>query len=137
MPEELVNEITQAITDVNVNASKGSTTNIRHSLLNGLLSTGWSSEVAVSSNSEITITSVKNMVGLCLQTGNVARMYADLLKLQKLYIDDAISAAVMVVPSPEVAKILGSNITNSARLQNELQVFKKVIYMPIVLIAME
>jgi hypothetical protein len=49
--------------------------------------------------SDKTVTSMKDEVGLCLQTGNMARMYADLIKLLTLYLDNAIKAAAIIVPS--------------------------------------
>lgn len=51
----------------------------------------------VAKGSDITITSMRDEVGLCLQTGNMARMYADLIKLQTLYLDNAIKSAVIIV----------------------------------------
>ena len=85
----------------------------------------------------MTITSIKNEVGLCLQTGNMARMYADLMKLQTLYLNNAIKAAVIVVPSEPVAKLLGSNIAQAKRLTRELDIFKKAYHVPTLIFALE
>jgi len=93
--------------------------------------------VAVAQGSDITITSMKSEVGLCLQTGNMARMYADLIKLQTLYLNNAIKSAVIVVPSEPVAKILGSNIAQAKRLARELDIFKKAYYVPTLIFALE
>jgi hypothetical protein len=85
----------------------------------------------------MTITSMKNNVGLCLQTGNMARIYADLMKLQALYLDNAIKAAAIVLPSQPVASRLGSNIANAKRLERELEIFVKVYHVPTLVFALE
>ncbi len=85
----------------------------------------------------MTITSRKDNVGLCLQTGNVARMYADIIKLQVLYFDSGISSAAIVVPSQEVAKIIGKNIAQAKRLERELEIFKKAYHVPTLVYALE
>ena len=85
----------------------------------------------------MTITSLKDQVGLCLQTGNMSRMYADLMKLQTLYLDNSIKAAAIILPSKDVAKILGDNIAAFDRLERELEIFKKAYHVPTLVISME
>ena len=74
----------------------------------------------------MTITSAKDDIGLCLQTGNMSRMYADLMKLQTMYLNNTIKAAAIIVPSQETAKLLGDNIAQAKRLERELAIFKLV-----------
>jgi hypothetical protein len=137
VPNRIIAEIAAAIESVTLRAERGSTDRIRDEITNYLLYRGWSKEVPVSKDSKMTITSVKSDVGLCLQTGNVARMYADLLKLQTLYVDSAIKSAVMIVPSQPIARQLGQNIAHAARLERELEIFSKVIHIPLVVFSME
>jgi len=85
----------------------------------------------------MTITTSREQVGLCLQTGNMARMYADLMKLQTLYLDGAINVAVIVLPSSATAKLLGSNIAAAERLERELVVFRKTCHVPTVIYSLE
>jgi hypothetical protein len=85
----------------------------------------------------MTITSMKGEVGLCLQTGNMARMYADLMKLQALYLDNAIKAAAIVLPSQPIALLLGSNVAQAKRLERELEIFRKAYYVPTMVFALE
>jgi hypothetical protein len=85
----------------------------------------------------MTVTSIKDDVGLCLQMGNMARLYADMLKLQTLYLNDAIKSAVLVVPSRPVANILGDNIANSNRLEGELEIFKLAFSVPALVFSLE
>jgi len=130
VPLDIQEEIGAAITACSVKPVKRSAPKIRESILGSLKGAGWSSEVAVAKGSDVTITSMKADVGLCVQTGNMARMYADLIKLQTLYLDNAIQSAVIVVPSNRVAKLVGSNIAEATRLERELQIFKKAYHVP-------
>lgn len=137
VPADLLAEVQQAITKVKLKLINGCAPDIRTAILGGLTTKGWSGEVALAADSEITITSAKNKIGLCLQTGNMARMYADLMKLQKLYVDGAIIAGIMIVPSAPCAKKLGSNLANATRLSKELKIFERVITAPLVILALE
>lgn len=131
------NEISSAICAVDLRVTKGSASTLRSALLAGLIDRGWSKPVSVSRDSALTITSIKANTGLCLQTGNMARMYADLLKLQKLFLDRAIHAGVMIVPSEPMAKAMGQNVTHACRLERELEIFESVIDIPTIVFAME
>lgn len=137
LPAALQREIVAAIAAITVRPTRGAATKVRAAFLGSLKSSGWSSEVAVAGGSDMTVTSMKNEVGLCLQTGNMARMYADLMKLQTLYLDNAIKAAAIVVPSNPIAKLLGSNVAEAKRLQRELSIFKKAYYVPTVVFGLE
>jgi hypothetical protein len=70
-----------------------------------------------------------------MQTGNMSRMYADLLKLQHMFLSNTIKVGAMIVPSHAAAKNLGDNIANADRLMRELDIFRKVIHMPLVVFA--
>lgn len=130
-------EIESAVNRCAIRPALRTATKIRTTVLSDLVKCGWSGEVAVAAGSGITISSSKNNVGLCLQTGNMSRMYADLIKLQKLFLDDAIKAGIIVMPTASAARALGSNIANATRLEKELGMFRKVLHMPIILFAFE
>lgn len=117
--------------------SASSKKRIRDAFIGHLHEKGWSGEVTVSKDSGITVTSTKSSVGLVLQMGNMSRIYADLMKLQALYMDGHIKAAAFVVPSATVAKKLGSNIAASTRLVRELEIFRKVYTVPTLVFALE
>lgn len=136
-PESLRKEIEKAITTVDVYLKKGAASQIRGAFLGELYVSGWSQELLLSPGSNITITSIKSRVGLCLQTGNMARMYADLLKLQTLYLNGAITCGALVLPSSPVAAKLGSNVANATRLERELEIFKKVFNLPTLVFSLE
>ena len=137
VPPRTKEEIEVAIASVQVRPERGATTRIREAIISSLMSHGWSSEVPVAKNSDMTITSMKESVGLCLQTGNMARMYADLMKLQTLYLDNSISAAALILPSQPLALVLGDNIAHSLRLERELEIFRKVFHVPALIFGLE
>lgn len=133
----LKREIQKAIEGIDVFIKNGAARKIRDEFLAALVVAGWSGELVLSPDSNITITSSKSDVGLCLQTGNMARMYADLLKLQALYLNGSISCGALVLPSAPLAAKLGSNIANAARLERELEIFKKVYSLPTLVFSLE
>ena len=75
---------------------------------------------------------------LCTQTGNMARMYADLLKLQALYLDENLKAAIYLIPTKACANAFGGNVANYERFLNELRnIFSRVITVPMVVIGFD
>lgn len=130
-------ELESAISVVSVKPARGASSKIRNQILSHLKTDGWSGSVAISNNSRLTITSMKQDVAICLQTGNMARIYADLMKLQTLYLDESITSAAIVLPSYEVARLLGSNIAQATRLERELEVFQKSYTVPTLVFEME
>lgn len=133
----LQKEITNAIAAIAIKPAVGAASKMRDVFLANLKGSGWSSEVSVSRDSDMTITSLKDGVGLCLQTGNMARIYADLIKLQAMYLDNSIKSAVIILPSHPLAKQLGSNIAQAKRLQRELDIFKKAYHVPTLVFSLE
>lgn len=137
VPDHLKQDVVTAITGIAVKPTKGATTKLRDAFLENLRAAGWSGEVPVSKESKMTITSTKEEVGLCLQTGNMGRMYADLLKLQAMHLNKSIKAAIVIVPSHPISRLLGDNIANARRLERELDIFKKAYSVPTLVFALE
>lgn len=133
VPSDIKKEITDAISNAKTTPAKRSSPKIKDEILDFLQQGGWSAEVELDPVSRITITSCKKRVGLVFQTGNMARMYADLLKLQTLYLRETIIAGVFIVPAYEAAQLLGDNITNFDRLTKELPIFERAITVPILI----
>lgn len=126
-----------AIDDLDVGFGYVETNKIQGGILDYLQRLGWSNSVKVANGTNITITSMHNQVGLAIQLGNVSRIYADMLKLQSLYLDEKISSGIIIVPHydylPNLSKKGGmDNRINHARLFRELPVFSKVITIPLV-----
>lgn len=131
-------EIENAVVECVIPPSKGAASKIGDAIVGALNKSGWSGEVALAGRaSKISITSMKQESGLCVQTGNMSRIYADLLKLQHMFLSNTIKVGVMIVPSHSAAKKMGDNIANSDRLTRELEIFRKVIHMPLVVVAFD
>jgi hypothetical protein len=132
-------EIAHAVAAMTVQLRRGAATALRDQFIEALMVAGWSGEISVSPNqSGMTITSMKAGTGLCLQTGgNMSRIYADILKLQALYVDGVISCAVFVLPSALVARALGDNVAQADRLVRELAIFRMVITLPLLVYSLE
>jgi hypothetical protein len=137
VPSETLDDVRQALASNRIRIARGASSKIKGAVLAELRSRGWSADLALHPNSRITITSIKGQVGLCFQTGNMGRMYADLLKLQALYLRGDITSGILIVPTAPCAQVLGSNIANYERLVGELAIFEHVISAPIVVVGIE
>src|SRR5436305_984736 len=101
VPHSIVEEIKSAVPS---RPAIMSATPFRDAILARLRgSNGWSGEVKLSPDAKITITFCKEGVGLCVQTGNMARFYADLMKLSLLHTQERIYGAVFVLPTHALA----------------------------------
>jgi hypothetical protein len=130
-------EIENAIANRKVTIARGKASELRDDILRSLTNAGWSPEVEIDPTSKISITSIKKRVGLCLQTGNMGRMYADMLKLQTLYLRESITTGVFILPGANAAKKLGDNLANFDRLVRELPIFERTITLPILIAAID
>lgn len=137
VPAHIVEDVVAAAAAIDVRIEKRAAPHMRNQFVGELRTRGWSSEVTVARESDMSITSMRDGIGLCLQTGNMARMYADLIKLQTLYLDNAIQGAVLVLPSQPVAIAIGDNIAQAARLERELEIFRKAYYVPTLIVSLE
>lgn len=138
LPPIEAQEIVDAIETCQTPIDRGYGTDLRNEMLDKLKKQGWSDKVQVAQESRITIASQKNKIGLGIQTsGNMSRMYADLIKLQQMYLNDAIRVGVLILPTSAAARQMGDNLANSDRLEGELSIFSKVIHMPLVVLSFE
>lgn len=135
-------DLDEWITDVfnapSITLEPHATNAIRDHVRNELTTEGWSDEVPIAPNfTGVTIFSQKEELAIQIQTGNVSRVFYDLLKLQYLFNRSKIEAAALAVPTKSGAQKLGSNIANYERLCAELQLYDRVITVPILVIAFE
>lgn len=137
VPDSIVAGVVKIIGDINPTLSKKTVTSIKESIRERLEKEGWTGEYRLDATSRITISSYLKGIGLCFQTGNVGRIYADLLKLQTLYTKGNITAGIIIIPQIKTAKELGANMANYERLIRELPIFSQVITMPIVVIGFD
>jgi hypothetical protein len=101
-----------------------------------LLGDGWVKGLTVG-NSHLSIGYVFGEVGMCIQLGNTSRVYADLLKLETLFRLRTISQAVLVVPSAEYSKSLGTNYASFNRAEQDIKALSTTISVPILLISID
>lgn len=132
IPAKTLEQVKAAV--VNASSFKEATAT-RDSILQTLRNKhGWSDKVKISTDSNISITSHKDDVGLCFQTGNMGRFYADLLKLEFLYSEQRIKAAFYILPNNALSKVWSANIANFERLKNEVSIFAKILHTPLYII---
>lgn len=120
-----------ALQDISWQLADG-TQDFRDRLMLELGRDGWSDPVRVDTVSKISITSVFDKTGLCAQTGNISRVYADLLKLETLYKKKIITGGIYIIPTKRWGKYLkASNMASYERLIEELRVFDATITLPL------
>ncbi len=101
------------------------------------LNEGWALNVDLDQGYKLKVFAQKDDVAFQLQTGNMSRAPYDLLKMQYLFQSQRIEAAALALPTKRAANLIGDNIANAERVINELQLFDRVITVPILVIAFE
>lgn len=134
-------ELDEWITDIfeapSISIGKGCTNDIRAHVEGELRNAGWALDVPLDQNSKLEITALQGDIAFQLQTGNMSRAPYDMLKLQYLFQSGKIEAAALAVPTTFAARKMGSNIAHADRIVKELELFDRVITVPILLIAFE
>ena len=126
--------VTNAIKNTKCELKKHSAPMLKKKLIQKSIEEGWSGQLRIDKKTRITITSIKDEVGLCIQLGNVSRMYADLLKLQVLYNKSVIKAAIIVVALNASAKKMNGNMASFERLEREYALYDSIITVPCIVI---
>jgi hypothetical protein len=135
---ELDDWITDVFNAPAITVESHATDAIRDHVRGELTQQGWSGEVPIAPHfTAVTVFSLKDDLAIQIQTGNVSRVFYDLLKLQYLFNRNRIEAAALAVPSKTAAQRLGSNIANFERLCGELQLYDRIVTVPILVIAFE
>lgn len=116
---------------------EGCTTDIRDHVRNEFEKEGWAINVRIDQGLGLSVFAMKDDLAFHLQTGNISRAAYDLLKLQYLYQCGRIEAAALALPTRECASQLGSNIANSDRITKELELFNRIVTVPIFVIAFQ
>jgi hypothetical protein len=98
---------------------------------------GWAISVKIDPDFDLTVFALKDDIAVQLQTGNMSRAPYDLLKLEYLYKSNKIASAALALPTKTGAAALGSNIAHADRVWKELQLFKHIITVPILVLAFE
>lgn len=131
VPADMKKQIRDVLCGITLPIVKGRVPQIRHDIIHRLQQEGWSNEVRLDPSSNITITGMRGRVGLCVQLGNVSRTYADLMKLQTLFLRGSLDAGIILLPGYTASHIFGPSIADGDRLERELKIFAAVISMPL------
>lgn len=137
IPSACVDELVSIIEGYKKKLGLYKINDFKHYLIPAIHKKGWSDEYYLDRASKITITSIKEKTGLCIQTGNMARMYADLLKLQALFSRGIITGGVMILATASCGRSFGGNVASYERAIRELTIFDKVITMPLLIIGFD
>lgn len=137
VPSEYVDELRQIIEKYKKTLEHYKISDFKQYLIPSIHKNGWSDEYFLDRTSKITITSIKDKTGLCIQTGNMARMYADLLKLQALYTKGIIKSGILILANAACGRSFGVNVASYERVIKELDIFDQVITMPLVIIGFD
>ena len=129
------NDIKQTFSNSKLRFEKRESSYIKTVISNMLNRRGWADSIKIEPT-HLTINFLKRKVGLCLQLGNVARTYADLLKIQLMYNKKLIDVGVIAVPIIEDSKRMGSNHAQYERLVEEVKLFDSIIKLPLVIIGL-
>ncbi len=71
------------------------------------------------------------------QMGNMSRLYADLLKLQYCYLRRGMRGAIFLVMKRRTAVRLGKNLAQYERLVSELDLFREIVTLPLLVLGVE
>jgi hypothetical protein len=115
----------------------GSTGRIRAHLRDELTNAGWSYDVRIDPGFDLTVTGIYRDMAFQIQTGNISRAMYDLWKLQYLYSQTKIAVAALAVPTRDAAALIGSNIAQVDRIWREVQLFDRIITLPLLLVSFE
>ncbi len=104
-----------------------------------LARSGWAFDIRLGSGSQVSLSAFHHLgAGVQVQTGNVARAFYDLLKLQSMFDQERMKVGVMLLPTKAAARTLGDNIANfdRTRLEHDYY-FSNAIDLPLMMFAFE
>jgi hypothetical protein len=130
----IFNELKSILNDELI-LGKSSSKIIKKTIREKFNDSGWADNVRVG-NSKLTISFLKTKVGVCFQIGNVARTYADILKLSQLFKTGVIDVGVIIVPDKLESKLMGANYAKFDRLASELKHFKDIVPIPLLVLSL-
>ena len=115
---------------------QGTTASIKEHFDIVLNSRGWVNNVRIDPSINSSVNFLKSDVAFVIQLGNVARFYADVLKLTHLEQKGVINLGILAVACNFEAKLLGANYANYERVVRELKVFSNVLSYPILVLGL-
>lgn len=134
---ELSDWLTDLFEAPSISVGAGCTGNIRAHISNELSTGGWSNQVRIDPNFDLTVTGRHRDLAFQIQTGNISRAIYDLMKLQYLFQQRKIGAAALAVPTKAAGLLIASNVASVERVWNEVQLFDRIITLPLLVIGFE
>lgn len=134
LSKDIVSGVDNVLKEIKFTFSEKCATRLRKIVNEKLHTSGWSNKTKINQESNISITSMNKGVALCMQTGNMSRFYADLLKLQLLFTKGKAIGSIYIIPTKLTAQKMGSNVANFSRFVDEIGIFKEIISIPMVVI---
>lgn len=120
-----------------IKIEKRCTPAIREHVENEFLNEGWALGANLDQGLGLKVFAEKDDLAFQLQTGNMSRAPYDLLKMQYLFQAGRIEAAAIALPTKTAARLIGDNIAHAERVIRELELFDRVITVPILVVAFE
>lgn len=93
----------------------------------------WKSNKTVNDNLSLRYDFRKEGIQVEFQFGNVARYYADIMKLEYSVSESSMDYGILIVPTKKRAERMGHNLAYYERAKNEMQEFRKIIESSIVI----
>ncbi|HEY8870297.1 MAG TPA: hypothetical protein VIM30_13030 [Candidatus Limnocylindrales bacterium] len=101
---------------------------------------GWACPVKIdpTQNTDLNALHQASRTVLQVQTGNIARAFYDLMKMQSLHQQNRAACGVLILPSATAARTIGGNLANFDRVQEELgTLYFHQVTIPVLLISFE
>jgi hypothetical protein len=137
LPKE-VSQLFELLNIPQIRLGRGTTSTARNAIDSRLALAKWAIDVKIApSVNAKKITGLKGTFGIQIQTGNLARLALDFLKMQYLFDKGRISLAILVLPTKVVADQIGSNIANFEKAIDDMNLFEHQIKVPFLLIGIE
>ena len=138
LPVGTVEKFLAGLQDADILLERSNSANIREELVSAVLDSDlWvGRQLVFPGRASIYVTAMLDRIALCIQLGNVARYYADILKLQQLYENDEIDCGILLVYTRDTAHSLhrgGGNLATFERVVKELGLFKGVVNVPMLI----
>jgi hypothetical protein len=134
---ELSDWLTDLFEAPSINIGTKCTGNIRSHIVNELSARGWSHNVRIDPNYDLTVTGRYRDLAFQIQTGNISRAIYDLMKIQYLYQQGKIEAAALAVPTKAAGLLIASNVASVERVWGEVQLFDRIITCPLLIVGFE
>jgi Restriction endonuclease BglII len=99
---------------------------------------GWASPVTVADGYNVQLGFIKDRIVLQVQTGNVARAFYDLMKMQALHHQGKVDCGVLIVPMASASRTIGGNLAQFERVNGELEgIFFHQVTVPVLILGFE